>query len=254
MDESDADRLTWIEEATRPYFRIYWPLTASFTTCAPSPGHSGGNRVDPWLLDNVVKFRTCGVSTFFHVGSSVDLHSIINQDWLQQESMRKRENKQQFFTAVSPMTDSQDDEPYDVMTTRKVLHKTNWKNIPGRSMLDQSQKRSGKRIRIPANTVQCHFPSQLCTSWLFWKSGEHPNWRDSVSESFSFSPHPPPKKYSEGYLGRSTRRWNLKMTSESKVFHILQSRWSRSDTIHQNASASIQESSKQRCIIHRSAE
>ena len=55
----------------------------------------------------------------------------------------KEGRQTEFFTAVNLMTDSQEDEPYDVMEPRKVPYKTKWKMIQ-----DAIQWINLKRLRI----------------------------------------------------------------------------------------------------------
>ena len=54
-----------------------------------------------------------------------------------------------FSTAVGPMSEPQEDEPYDVSKSREVPHRTKWKKT--RLQLDQSVKCSRQEIGIEAH-------------------------------------------------------------------------------------------------------
>ena len=56
-------------------------------------GNSGGNKVDPLLLDNV-KIRACGVSTFITLVLFSVCVLVSTQDWLQGKKIQKKEDKQ----------------------------------------------------------------------------------------------------------------------------------------------------------------
>ena len=97
-------------------------------------GHSGGNIVYPSLLDNV-KIPCNRREYIHHVGSCLDL---IIQPGLVAGGKEGRQAV--FFTAVNPMTDSQEDEPYDVTKPRKVPYKTESLVFQDAVFLDQSQR------------------------------------------------------------------------------------------------------------------
>ena len=89
-------------------------------------GHSGGNIVDLSLLDDV-EIPYNWTEYIYHVNSSLDLHSIIQSGLTAGRKNTKEGRQTVFFTAVNPVTDSQEDEPYNVMKPRKVPYKTKWK-------------------------------------------------------------------------------------------------------------------------------
>ena len=74
--------------------------------------HSGGNKVDPycWITH---KFRTGGTSSFYHVGSSLCMQSRIHSGSIAGRKDIKEGRQTVFFTAVDPMSDSQE----EVITT-----------------------------------------------------------------------------------------------------------------------------------------
>ena len=81
-------------------------------------GHSGGNKDGPSLLDNGE------IPYIYHVGSSLNLHSIIPSGLIAGGKDTKYGRHTVFFTAVYPVTDSQEDESHDMMKPRKVPYKT----------------------------------------------------------------------------------------------------------------------------------
>ena len=86
----------------------------------------GGNKVDPSLLDNVgIPYNWSRY--IYHVGSSLDLHSVIHSRLIAGGKDTRQGRQTVFFTAVNPVTGSQQDESYDVMKPRKVPYKTKWK-------------------------------------------------------------------------------------------------------------------------------
>ena len=88
--------------------------------------HSGANTVDPLLLDNG-KIPYMWSQYLYHVGSSLWMHSIIHSGLIAGGKDTKEGRQAVFFTAVNPMTDSQEDEPLDARKPRKVLYRTKWK-------------------------------------------------------------------------------------------------------------------------------
>ena len=88
-------------------------------------GHSGGNKVDPSLLDNV-EIPHMWSEYIYHFGSSLDLHSLVHSGLFAGGKDTKEARLTVFFTAVNPMIDSQEDESYDVTKSRMVQCKTKW--------------------------------------------------------------------------------------------------------------------------------
>ena len=72
------------------------------------------------------RFRTCGVSTFITLVLLSGCY-IIHSGLIAGGKDTKEGRQAVFFTAVNPMTDSQEDEPLDVRKPRKVLYRTKWK-------------------------------------------------------------------------------------------------------------------------------
>ena len=104
-------------------------------------GHSGGNKADPSLLDNVAMPYNCS-EYIDHVGSSLYLHYIFQSGLISGGKDTKEGRQTVFFTAVHPMTDSQENEHYDVMKPRQVPFKTTCKVYQHAVLLGQFQTRS----------------------------------------------------------------------------------------------------------------
>ena len=102
------------EEVTRKDFSIAWPLTVTFSTCAIQ-GNSEGNKVDTSLQDNM-EIQYNWIEYIYHVGSF---------DY-RREKIRKKEDKR-YFSAVDPMSEPREDQPYDVTKPRQVPDRTRWK-------------------------------------------------------------------------------------------------------------------------------
>ena len=89
-------------------------------------GHSGGNKVDPSLQDNV-EFPFDWIECIYHVGSSHDCDSIIKSCLIGGRKDTKEARQTVLFTAVDPVNEPQEDEPYDVRKARQVPYRTTWK-------------------------------------------------------------------------------------------------------------------------------
>ena len=84
-------------------------------------GHSGATKVDPSLLDDVLipyKWSEC----FYHVGSSLCIHSIFHSGLLAGGKDTKG-RQTVFFTALDYMSNVQKEEHQDVSKPRKVHYK-----------------------------------------------------------------------------------------------------------------------------------
>ena len=73
-------------------------------------GHSGGNKVDQLLLDNLYKLRTSGTSTFITLVLLICMHSTLHSGLTAGGKDTKEERQTFFFTAVDPMSDWQEEE------------------------------------------------------------------------------------------------------------------------------------------------
>ena len=83
-----------IKESTRNYFSIACTLTASSTTCVPSKVTLEETNVEPSLLEHL-KITYMWSEYIYHVGSPLCILSP-TQDWLQEEKIQKKEDKQYF--------------------------------------------------------------------------------------------------------------------------------------------------------------
>ena len=87
-------------------------------------GHSGGKHIDPTLQDNASDFA----EHIHHVGSSHDLHPIIQSGLIPGGKDGKKGRHAVFFTAVNPMLNGQHRErDYDVTKPRIAEYKHTWK-------------------------------------------------------------------------------------------------------------------------------
>ena len=66
-------------------------------------GHTGGKLIDPALQDNVL-FPSDFAEYIYHVGSSHDIHSIIQSELIPGGKEIKKGRQTVFFTAVNPMS------------------------------------------------------------------------------------------------------------------------------------------------------
>ena len=92
-------------------------------------GHSGGTHIDPTLQDNVL--LPDGLAEhIYHVGSSHDLHSIIQSGLIPGGKSVKQERHAVFFTAVNPMfVDQHEEVEFDLTNPRIAVYKIHWKTV-----------------------------------------------------------------------------------------------------------------------------
>ena len=82
-------------------------------------GHSGGKHINPTLQDNVL-LPDNFAEHIYHVGSSRDMHSIIQSGLIPG-------GEDVFFTAVNPMfIDHYREKDYDVTKPRIAVYKNDW--------------------------------------------------------------------------------------------------------------------------------
>ena len=84
-------------------------------------GHCEGNKADLSLL-NYVEIPCNWSEYIYQVGSSLDLHAVIQSGLIAGGKAMKEGRQTVLITAVSLVTDSPEDEHYDVMKPRKVPH------------------------------------------------------------------------------------------------------------------------------------
>ena len=90
-------------------------------------GHSGGKHIDPTLQDNML-LPGDFAEHIYHVGSSHDLHSIIQSGLIPGGKEIKKGRHAVFFTAVNPMfIDHFRERDYDVTKPRIAVYKHKWK-------------------------------------------------------------------------------------------------------------------------------
>ena len=91
-------------------------------------GHFGGKHINPTVQDNVLS-PSDFAEHIYHVGSSHDLHSIIQSGLTPTGKDVKKGRHAVFFTAVFPMfIDHHRERYYDVTTKPRIaVYKHNWK-------------------------------------------------------------------------------------------------------------------------------
>ena len=67
------------------------------------------------------------VIDFSVVDSSQDCNSVIRSSLIARGKDSKEGRQIVFFTSVDPMSERQEDEPYDVTESREELYRTKWK-------------------------------------------------------------------------------------------------------------------------------
>ena len=99
---------------TIPYFRAI-------------QGHSGRKEIGPALQDNVLS-PSDFAENIYHVGSSHDMHSIIQSGLIPGRQDIKKGRQTVFFKAVNPMSiHPRKHRDYDVTKPRIAVYKQNWK-------------------------------------------------------------------------------------------------------------------------------
>ena len=90
-------------------------------------GHSGGNQIDPAVQDNVL-LPSDFAEYIYHVGSSLDMHSIILSGLMPGGKDVKRGRQTVFFTAVNPMfAHLHKQRDHDVTKPTIAFYKQKWK-------------------------------------------------------------------------------------------------------------------------------
>ena len=119
------------EEVLRRDFSVVWIhtlLIPSYTLDLRAiQGHCGGKHIDFTLQDNVL-LPSDFAEHIFHVGSSHDLHSIIQSGLIPGGKHVKNGRHAVFSTAVNSMViDHARERGYDVTKPRNAVYKHNWK-------------------------------------------------------------------------------------------------------------------------------
>ena len=89
--------------------------------------NSGGKHINPTLQDNVL-LPSDFAEHIYHVGSSHDMHSIIQSGLMPGGKDVKKGRHSVFFTAKNPMfIDHSRERDYDLTQPRIAVYKHNWK-------------------------------------------------------------------------------------------------------------------------------
>ena len=117
-------------------------------------------QINPALQDNALLPSDFG-EYIHHVGSSHDMHSIIQSGLIP----RGKDRQTVFSTAVIPMSILlHKQRGHDGTKPGIEVYKQNWKNTPEHSVLGQFEGCSDEVIDVPSNKIQRDHPSQLFTS------------------------------------------------------------------------------------------
>ena len=102
-------------------------------------GHSGGNKVDPPLQENV-EIPYSWIKYIYHAGASHDCNSIIQSRLIAGGKDTKEGRQTVFFTAVDLMNEPQEDEFDDVTKPRLVPLQNLMESAPERRISDKFEK------------------------------------------------------------------------------------------------------------------
>ena len=196
VDISDWTRDEWIEHLARgsnkQRFQHCLDSTGNLLYLRAIQSHSGRQKVDPTLQDNVMLPNNF-VKYIYHVGCSHDLHSIIQSGLIAGGKDARKGRQTVFFTVVDPMHEHLTKEQYyDVTQPRVVPYKSKWKvhqsgvywvNLP------VAQKKGLTFYQTQSNAIILHdsVPADCIERVVNMKS------KEILYESAYFSSRPPPK-------------------------------------------------------------
>ena len=129
-------------------------------------GHSGGNPIDPTLLDNVLIPITF-FEYIYHIECAVSLHSITKLGLIAGGQNSSRDRQTVFFTAVHPThKNHQDPKKLDLTKPRLASYKQKWKVHQGTVYsvdIQLAQRKGLKFYQTRSNAVILHntLPSVL---------------------------------------------------------------------------------------------
>ena len=128
-------------------------------------GHSGGKHIDPTLQDKVL-LPSDFAEHIYHVGSSHDLHSIIQSGLIPGGKDVKKGRHAALFTAVNPMyIDHCREKDCDVTKPRIAVYTHNWKvhqNTVYWSNLRVAQSKGLQFYQPRSNTIFLCSTSAMC--------------------------------------------------------------------------------------------
>ena len=140
-------------------------------------GHSGRKQKDSALQDNVL-LPNHFAEYIYHVGSSHDMHSIIQPELIPGGKEIKKKRQTVFFTAVNPMhAHLHKQREYDVTKPRIAVHKRNWKihqNTVYWAKLRVAQKKGLTFFQTRSKTIILHntLPAACIEKVVAMNSGE----------------------------------------------------------------------------------
>ena len=156
-------------------------------------GHSGRNPIDPSLQDNVL-IPDNFFDYIYHIGCTINLHSITNSGFIPGGQNLGKERQTVFFTAVNPMNKEHKD-PYeiDLNAPRLAWYKQKkWKRHQDTLYwvdIQLAQQKGCKFYRTRSNAIILHgtLPAYCIPKVVVMESGE------IIYEKVCASPRPPPK-------------------------------------------------------------
>ena len=203
-------------------------------------GHSGGTKVDPTLLDNVlIPYKWS--EYLCHVGCSLYLHSMIHSGLIAGRKDAKEDRQTVFFT-WTPKSDGEEEEYRDVSKPRKLHHKSKWKVIQDaidwihlRGVPDKGLKNFDKLDLMPLSTLQDSVPAyniervvntktkeRFCIRKFHYLHVHH--FKNILKEAWQVQRDNSHQRGTRmGNLQWTRKRKSLRLTSESKVFQKQQS-------------------------------
>ena len=192
-----------MKEAIRKNFSIAWRLTASFTSCVIQ-GHSGGNKVDPSLVDNV-EIPYNWSEYINHVGSSLDLFSVNQSGLIAGETNRFIHSRESCDWFSSRWTVRRDETTKGTVQNEVESYQdaVYWIN------LKHAQEKGLAFSQTQSNSIIFHdsVPTDCLEKVVNTETDE------ILCQNASLSPRPPPKIILKDTWQGSTRRsssaWNL---------------------------------------------
>ena len=143
--------------------------------------HSGRNLIDPTLQDNVV-IPSNFFQYIYHVGWTINLHSIINSRLI--PGGQNSNNRQTvFFLLVEPMDENlKDPETIDLNEPRHAQYLHNAWKTSRHCVLGRHQSCSAERIEVLSNEIERYHSSRNTPSLLNSESCSDGNRRSQKRE------------------------------------------------------------------------
>ena len=161
------------EEVPRIDFSIAWILTQPrlFSTFEQFKAILEENRVDPAMQDSVL-FPSGFAECVYHVGSSHDMHSVIQSGLIPFGKDAKKGRQTVFFTTVNPMfAHPHKQRAYDVTKPRVAVYLVKLENTSEYTLLGQFESCSEDGSDVRPNKIQRDPPCQHFASSVYFEGG-----------------------------------------------------------------------------------